>query len=280
MKKGRVHAIQPGIESFSDKILKIMKKGVSGLQNIALLKMCRELEIISYWNMLWGFPGEPVEEYTKMERFIPLLLHLQPPEGISKIMLDRFSPYFIDPEQNGLTNVIPLKVYEFIYPLPEKDLFNIAYHFDFEYKDSRNPELYVERFEQSVRNWVEAWENDIPILNIVYLKDTTIIIDTRPCSLETLQMLSIEESKVYRLCDTIQSLQTIYFSLQTNDPSLTQMRIKEILSDLMHRNLMIEDGGKYLSLAVQVKEEWLKNRLRILTTFENGKKIESVKVVS
>jgi ribosomal peptide maturation radical SAM protein 1 len=39
MKRG-VQNIQPGIESLSDKILAIMKKGVSALQNIQLLKWC------------------------------------------------------------------------------------------------------------------------------------------------------------------------------------------------------------------------------------------------
>ena len=38
-----VTTIQPGIESFSDRVLKLMKKGVTGLQNIQLLKWCKEI---------------------------------------------------------------------------------------------------------------------------------------------------------------------------------------------------------------------------------------------
>ena len=40
MKKGGVNQIQPGIESLSDIILRIMKKGVSALHNIQVLKWC------------------------------------------------------------------------------------------------------------------------------------------------------------------------------------------------------------------------------------------------
>ena len=40
MKQGGVNRIQPGIESISDIVLKLMKKGVSALQNIQLLKWC------------------------------------------------------------------------------------------------------------------------------------------------------------------------------------------------------------------------------------------------
>ncbi len=42
-----VLTIQPGIESFSDRVLKQMKKGVTGLQNIQLLGMPYEIGILS-----------------------------------------------------------------------------------------------------------------------------------------------------------------------------------------------------------------------------------------
>ncbi len=54
-----VRDIQPGIESFSDTVLKLMRKGVTGLQNIQLLKWCKEFGVVPSWNFLWGFPGEP-----------------------------------------------------------------------------------------------------------------------------------------------------------------------------------------------------------------------------
>ena len=41
-----VHAIQPGIESLSTPILRLMRKGVTALQNIRLLKWCAEIGII------------------------------------------------------------------------------------------------------------------------------------------------------------------------------------------------------------------------------------------
>ena len=57
-----IRFIQPGIESFSDTVLTLMRKGVSGLQNIQVLKWCKELGVEPNWNLLFGFPGEPPEE--------------------------------------------------------------------------------------------------------------------------------------------------------------------------------------------------------------------------
>jgi hypothetical protein len=52
-----VTRIQPGIESFSDRLLKLMRKGTSGLRNVQLLKWCREHDVGVDWNIIYGFPG-------------------------------------------------------------------------------------------------------------------------------------------------------------------------------------------------------------------------------
>src|SRR5262249_20771184 len=70
-----VRDIQPGIESLSDGVLRLMRKGVSALQNIQLLKWCVELGVHPVWNVLWGFPGEDPAEYIRMARLVPLLTH-------------------------------------------------------------------------------------------------------------------------------------------------------------------------------------------------------------
>ena len=57
-----ISKIQPGIESLSDDVLRRMRKGETALQNIQLLKWCRELGLKTAWNLIWWFPGEPAEE--------------------------------------------------------------------------------------------------------------------------------------------------------------------------------------------------------------------------
>ncbi|RPH58650.1 MAG: RiPP maturation radical SAM protein 1, partial [Acidobacteria bacterium] len=100
-----IRFIQPGIESFSDTVLTLMRKGVSGLQNIQVLKWCKELGVEPNWNLLFGFPGEPPEEYTRMAKFVPFLTYLQPPDTMCMIRMDRFSPNFFDAEKLGLVDI-------------------------------------------------------------------------------------------------------------------------------------------------------------------------------
>jgi ribosomal peptide maturation radical SAM protein 1 len=91
-----IDKIQPGIESFSTKVLKEMRKGISGIQNVQLLKWCCELGLIPVWGILWGFPQEQPSDYAEMADLIPSLTHLTPPIGITPIRLDRFSPNFVN----------------------------------------------------------------------------------------------------------------------------------------------------------------------------------------
>ena len=42
-----------------------MRKGVTALQNLRLLKWCAEIGITPAWNLLYGFPGEPARSTNK-----------------------------------------------------------------------------------------------------------------------------------------------------------------------------------------------------------------------
>ena len=102
-----VTTIQPGIESFSNSILQLMGKGVSALQNIQLLKWCKELGVTPSWNILWGFPGEDPLEYERMTNLIPYLTHLPAPQAAARMRLDRFSPNYEYAKSLGISKVKP-----------------------------------------------------------------------------------------------------------------------------------------------------------------------------
>ena len=82
-----------------------MGKGVTALQNIQLLKWCKELGITVSWNIIWGFPGEPAGEYARMAALVPHLTHLEPPEYAGPISLERFSPNYDFADRLGFVHV-------------------------------------------------------------------------------------------------------------------------------------------------------------------------------
>lgn len=152
-----VRSIQPGIEALSSQLLRRMRKGVQARQNLALLRYARAIGMEISWNLLWGFPGDDVSDYEETLKLVPLLHHLPPPEGLWHISLDRFSPYFVNPEAFGVRNLRALASYfDF---LPETaDVARIAYHFTGEYESGAHDHLEViQKLWRAVTRWQRSW---------------------------------------------------------------------------------------------------------------------------
>jgi ribosomal peptide maturation radical SAM protein 1 len=122
-----VSVIQPGIESLSTNVLHLMHKGVSPLQNVQLLKWCREYGVLPYWNVLYGFPGETAADYDEMCRIAENLSHLTPPLCGGAIRVERFSPYFDYAADFGIRNLRAHTSYQYIYPFDESVRYDLAY---------------------------------------------------------------------------------------------------------------------------------------------------------
>ena len=150
-----VTMVQPGIESLSTPILKLMGKGVRGIQNIAFLKYAYDYGVVPAWNFLAGFPGEDPEEYQKMTALVPLLSHLAPPNGVVDIEFHRFSPYHNDPEAYEIT-LRPHPNYFFIYPLPEEQVARLAYVFEVEGRTSMSLS-YLANLNHAVTGWIRSY---------------------------------------------------------------------------------------------------------------------------
>jgi hypothetical protein len=125
---GVVH-VQPGIESLVTRVLGLMDKGVRGIRNVRTLRDCESTGLTVSWNWLYGFPGERPGDYEPVLRQVPALVHLQPPSGLARILLERFSPYFDDPAL-GFPRRTAARPYQHVYDLPEAELDELVYLFD------------------------------------------------------------------------------------------------------------------------------------------------------
>jgi ribosomal peptide maturation radical SAM protein 1 len=183
LKAAGITQIQPGIEALSSKLLKRMRKGVSGAQNVALMRYGRSVGVSVTWNLLYGFPGDGLPEYEETLRLLPLLRHLEPPEGLGCIRVQRFSPYFDHPEEHGVTNVRPLPAYGETFPA-STDCRKLAYTFDADYPSaSVEHETLASRLKAEVEAWRKSWmcpEDQRPYLWIHQLRPATfLLVDTR-----------------------------------------------------------------------------------------------------
>ncbi|MCB9892920.1 MAG: RiPP maturation radical SAM protein 1 [Planctomycetes bacterium] len=176
-----VRVVQPGIESLSTPTLKLMKKGTTARQNIATLRFCRIHNMSVNWNILFGFPGDDLEEYHKMAALLPLLVHTHPPTGVFRLSIDRFSPYHFDAQQYKIRSITPLQAYADVLP-QGASVEDIAYHFtgDYDSGSLANDDV-IEGLVSEVVVWRRRWqEGPIPALFVgEFGDDEFLVADTR-----------------------------------------------------------------------------------------------------
>jgi hypothetical protein len=86
------------------------------------------------------------------------LVHLQPPRGVGRVWLERFSPMFSDPEVLPTSYRRPEASYSYVYP-PDVDLDKVAYFFDYEQVSALHDSAY-EPVRRAVTTWQQAWAED------------------------------------------------------------------------------------------------------------------------
>jgi ribosomal peptide maturation radical SAM protein 1 len=246
LRQGGVRAVQPGIESFSNQVLQLMRKGCTGLQNIQLLRWCEELGITVFWNLLYGFPNESPDEYARMAKLVPLLTHLQRPGYCGRIHVDRFSPLFTSAEL-GVAEPRPASAYSYLYPLKPQQLGNLAYFFEFDYADAREPAEYTRELAEEVVRWPEWTNPQRPRLDLFQTGSVVLITDTRACALRPTHVFTGLDAKLYLECDKSQTPASIARKFGS---SISERELRTRLDCFLDARLMAEMDGRYLSLAV------------------------------
>jgi len=243
-----IRRIQPGIESFSDAILKLMRKGVSALHNIQVLKWCKEFGVEPMWNLIWGFPGEPAEEYERMAKLVPHLVHLPPPISFNGLRLDRFSPNFVEQERFGFTGVSPMPAYAHIYDVPDAARANLAYFFTFEHRDGRDPAAYA----QPLVRALERWRRRAASIDLFSADtgDRLVVCDLRPAAAAPLAILDAVDRAICQACEAVADCDRIAKTLTERGLGISDAALADRLEALTARNLVIADGSRYLGLAV------------------------------
>lgn len=251
--QGGVKCMQPGIESLSAAQLKEMDKGVSPLQNIQCLKWSRYYNIDISWNILLGFPQETDEDYRQQLDLIPSILHLQPPESVGKLWLERFSPYFMRPEQYGVRITGPGTAYGYVYDERTVDLSKIAYDFEYEVDWKVDPRLY-DRLQQVVREWNARYFSDgRPFLFYAKAMSYVTVYDGRTETPRN-ERFDWPAAFIIDFCnDAPKTIEHIQQGLQmTPAKGDVACSLEPVLKGLVDKRILHEEKGRFFTLALPV----------------------------
>jgi hypothetical protein len=109
--------------------------------------------------VIYGFPGEPAEEYDRMADVMKGLTHLTPPGNLDPVQVHRFSPYYDRPWEYGLKITGPRFYYPLIYPADQATLSDLAYSFEYSYDDGRDPKTYLATISESIETWRKDYDD-------------------------------------------------------------------------------------------------------------------------
>ncbi|MCP5055372.1 MAG: RiPP maturation radical SAM protein 1 [bacterium] len=246
-----VRMVQPGIESLSDGVLRLMRKGTTALQNLQLLKWCKEYDIAASWNLLHGFPGETKAHYDEMLAMFPAIAFLGAPTACGPVRLDRFSPYFTRAAEFGLTHVRPMKVYQQLYPLDPESLGRIAYYFDYDYEPEKAPNGCSDEVVKAAGQWSDDPEKG-SLVSVQGVGGELKLLDDRRSALRSSYRFAGLDRDVYDYCDRARSRGSVHRFVCESLPEsgLSEEQIGGFLDWLVAQRLMVTMGGKYLSLAI------------------------------
>ena len=238
LKRANATTLQPGIESLSTHLLTLLKKGVSTIRNLALLKWCRERGMNVLWNLLCAIPGEKSEDYDQQLLLFDKIPHFQPPHGVNPVRIDRFSPYFKSYADFGWERIEPFPEYRRLHPhFTDEALNDVAYHFNG--IGGIKAGSYLKRLRAAAKEWKERFnQNDglflDPEMGLVRNESGHGMRYGLQPALQKIVDLTHDVTPIEKLME------------QTGCP-------RTIIDQLAKANILYVEGDKVLNLAIRVK---------------------------
>ncbi len=156
-----------------------------------------------------------------------------------------------------MKNVRPLDAYRFVYPENAIDLHEIAYFFQYE-MDETVPVQELDAFNNLLDEWRAAWERKPrPVLIYQRAPDWIQIVDRRGPEPKAHAFPGMDAA-IYEFCgETDRTVPVIAKHLaEVEGISAEQDQIRETLAKFCDLGLILEEDGRYLSLALPANPHW------------------------
>lgn len=256
-------AVQIGSESLSTPHLNRLNKGTTTIQNLRVMRACFELGIRNYGNLIVGFPESTKGEVEETRRNILRYAIAYEPLSISQYTLDVDSVVYTSPKRFGVVGIrnaavfrktlprgvserltLPWTDYDLLHPTADWDTVVDACAI----WKRRHSELCQSRVFSDIRKPLFYFDGG-HFLEIIDRRS-----DLRTMNLDQL------ERDIYLYCMEIRSTTQIsrHFSNRCSEDRLAA----EILPAFLAEDLMFEEDGRVLSLAVAWRPELAVKRIR------------------
>jgi len=248
-----VSNFQIGIETFSDRILEVMNKGVTVLKNVEVLKAAAELGVPVQFNLFTCFPKMTVEDMKENFRVMDSITHILTSKNIlvypGEFYLPTDCPVFLNIENYGLKkhsdNIFSLIFEDFGMP----SYSNYPYPYQFDNDD--------EQFQVSglIRKKVEEIKSKSPTDNYMVYSNSLNELQIEVCrdGRRSTHTLNSKEKNLY--LSAVEKAQEINkISEKSGIPLETA---SYMLNDLEQKGLILlsSDRKSFLSLAMGNKKE-------------------------
>lgn len=215
-----------------------MRKGTTGLQNIALIKWLSEHGIAPLYNILVGFPGETDAHYEAQLRLIRSIYHLPPPSGdANAVQVHRFSPFFDTPEALGIRGLRPEAFYEHLIPRAVLDANEYAYFFEHALPEEAPLHRHLGALNSALKGWREAAASRTLQLGPGYLE-----VQTRGGPGE---VLGVADSAVMVAADRQIGVPSLQRRL---DGAVSAREVDRAICRLQSSGHLVEQGGRVLGV--------------------------------
>ncbi len=271
-----VFRLNPGIENFSTPVLRLMKKGVKGIQNFFTIFAAMCNRIVCLYNFIWGFPGENISDYVALAKLLPSMSHLIPPVSNRPIMIVRYSELAENPNKFGIET--PLRAhwrYDVVFSthfIKENKISPNEFCYRYDEKEIRqfSPEALTifHIIQRQLLNWREKFANKKSRLSHVMTNDHIIINDRR----------YDDGEKVYRFNSVYKHLCEVVFGKICEEGKIfhdmskygfTNHKVKPALNKLCELRVIIKEDNKYIWIAFP--DDFYKDDLSWLFNNQNTK---------
>jgi hypothetical protein len=243
---------QVGIETFSDRVLCLMQKGVSVLKNVEVLKMAAELNVPLQFNLFTCYPNMTTDDLRENLRVMELITHILAVENIQffpgEFYLPADCPIFVNIDGYKVrknTQSLFADMFE-DFSMPSYSNYPYAYAFD---NDEEQYHIAV-----AIRKKAEEIKGKNPANNYMRFREDLdgLFINVCRDGQKTAYTLRGVEKELYRFavgkaCGVV---------MVSDELGVSPNTVRMVLNDLEQKGLILyaSDRDAYLSLATRCKE--------------------------